>query len=91
MHWVLFAAGIGLDLFSRVICALYGDSWYKNSCFEKLKAIDRLDDEDEAKEKFIRKGGVNQFLGLLLLYPSGLMLYQTATLLFQVISWLIGS
>lgn len=91
MHWVLFAAGIGLDLFSRIICALYGDSWYKNSCFEKLKAINDLDDEDEAKEKFIRKGGVNQFLGLLLLYPSGLMLYQTATLLFQVISWLIGS
>ena len=90
MHWILFAVGIGLDLIARIVCALYGDSWYKTACFEKLKAINELDDTDEAKQMFIRKGGVNQFLGLLLLYPSGLMLYQALTLLFQVFTWLIG-
>lgn len=90
MHWILFAVGILLDGLSRVLCGLYGDSWYKIACFEKLKEIDELDDPDEAKEKFIRKGGVNQFLGLLLLYPSGLMLYQAATLLFQVFTWLMA-
>ena len=90
MHWILFAAGIGLDALSRVVCGLYSDGWYKTACFEKLQAIDELDDPDEAKHQFIRKGGVNQFLGLILLYPSGLMLYQAATLLFQVFTWLMN-
>ncbi|MBQ5885092.1 MAG: zinc-ribbon domain-containing protein [Clostridia bacterium] len=90
MHWILFAVGIGLDLLSRIVCGLYGDSWYKTACFEKMQEIDQMDDPDEAKLQFIRKGGVNQFLGLILLYPSGLMLYQVATLLFQVFTWLMN-
>ncbi len=93
MHWVLFGVGIALDLVSRLICGLYGDSWYKSRVYEKIKSIKEnpdLENDEEIEEEIKYRGGVNQWLGFLLLMPSAMMLYQSVTLLIQVLSWLMG-
>ncbi len=89
-HWILFGAGLIMDIISRIISALFGDYWYKTRITEKYKEITTDPEIENAEEVLQKKGGVNQWLGMLALYPSVLMIYQCGSLLLQVISWLMA-
>ncbi len=90
IHWVVFGVGIAMDMTSRIISALFGDYWYKERIIQKIKEI-KIDAEIENPDEVLqRKGGVNQWLGLLMLYPSGMMIYQCGSLLMQILSWLMS-
>lgn len=90
LHWLLFAAGLIMDLAARIISGFFGDYWYKKRVFEKIKAIKEDEEVENVEEELQYRGGVNQWLGLLALYPSALMIYQCFALVMQVLSWLMG-
>lgn len=90
LHWLLFGVGLIIDFLSRIVSALYGDYWYKTRAFEKINEIKSDDEVEDVTQELQIKGGVNQWLGMLTLYPSVLLLYQCATLLMQIFSWFMS-
>lgn len=66
VHFSLFifaAVGMILEIITRIICAVFGDYWYKEYTLSSIKKI-RAESQDMEYD-YRKKGGVNFFLFLL--------------------------
>lgn len=88
--WLLFGIGIAVDITGRVISGLFGDAWYKKRVFEKVNEIKNDDEIEDTAAEIAERGGVNHWLALLFFYPSVMVLYQAAIIIFELLMSLMS-